>query len=191
MAPTPVLLPGKSHGRRSLVGCSPWGREESETTEGLHFHFSLPCIGKGNGNPLQCSCLENPRDGGAWWAALEEVGQVAQGVDVALAEDVPGVAVLDHGREDFGQARLAGGAAGLASGARAMCGGLALLMCATRFGCMEGRRVKIGEVEGKVQIGVHSQRAVDTACCQAAANSAGKRASTTRRAAPSRSRRGW
>ena len=68
--PTPVLLPGKSHGRRSLVGCSPWGREESGTTEQLHFHFSLWCIGEGNGNPLQCSCLENPRDGGAWWAAV-------------------------------------------------------------------------------------------------------------------------
>ena len=61
--PTPVLLPGKSHGRRSLVGCSPWGLEESDTTERLHFHFSLSCIGEGNGNPLQCSCLENPRDG--------------------------------------------------------------------------------------------------------------------------------
>ena len=60
--PTPVLLPGKSHGQRSLVGCSPWGRSESDTTEGLHFHFSLSCIGEGNGNPLQCSCLENPRD---------------------------------------------------------------------------------------------------------------------------------
>ena len=68
--PTPVLLPGKSHGRRSLVGCSPWGRKESNTTEQLHFHFSLSCIGDGNGNPLQCSCLENPRDGGAWWAAV-------------------------------------------------------------------------------------------------------------------------
>ena len=68
--PTPVLLPGKSHGRRSLVGCSPWGREESDTTERLHFQFSLSCIGEGNGNPLQCSCLENPRDGGAWWAAV-------------------------------------------------------------------------------------------------------------------------
>ena len=67
--PTPVLLPGKSHGRRSLVGCSPWGRWGSDTTEHLHFHFSLLCIGEGNGNPLQCSCLENPRDGGAWWAA--------------------------------------------------------------------------------------------------------------------------
>ena len=61
--PTPVLLPGKSHGRRSLVGCSPWGREESDMTERLHFHFSLSCIGEGNGNPLQCSCLENPREG--------------------------------------------------------------------------------------------------------------------------------
>ena len=61
--PTPVLLPGKSHGQRGLVGCSPWGREESDTTERLHFHFSLSCIGKGNGSPLQCSCLENPRTG--------------------------------------------------------------------------------------------------------------------------------
>ena len=63
--PTPVLLPGKSHGQRSLVGCSPWGHEESDTTERLHFHFSLSCVGEGNGNPLQCSCLKNPRDGGA------------------------------------------------------------------------------------------------------------------------------
>ena len=73
--PTPVLLPGKSHGRRSLVGCSPWGRWESDTTEQLHFHFSFSCIGEGNGNPLQCSCLENPRDGGAWWAAVYGVAQ--------------------------------------------------------------------------------------------------------------------
>ena len=65
-----MLLPGKSHGWRSLVGCSPWGREESDTTEQLHFHFSLACFGEGNGNPLQCSCLENPRDGGAWWEAV-------------------------------------------------------------------------------------------------------------------------
>ena len=68
--PTPVHLPGKSHGWRSLVGCSPWGRKESGMTERLHFHFSLPCIGDGNDNPLQCSCLENPRGGGAWWAAI-------------------------------------------------------------------------------------------------------------------------
>jgi len=52
------------------VGCSPWGREESGMTERLHFHFSLSCIGEGNGNPLHCSCLENPRDGGSWWAAV-------------------------------------------------------------------------------------------------------------------------
>ena len=75
MAPTPVLLPGKSHGRRSLVGSSPWGLKESDTTEWLHFHFSLSCIGEGNGNPLQCSCLENPRDGGAWWATIYGVAQ--------------------------------------------------------------------------------------------------------------------
>ena len=73
--PTPILLPGESHGRRSLVGCSPWGHEESDTTERLHFHFSLSCTGEGSGNPLQCSCLENPRDGGAWWAAVYGVAQ--------------------------------------------------------------------------------------------------------------------
>ena len=73
--PTPALLPGKSHGQRSLVGCSPWGRKELDTTEWLHFRFSLSCIGEGNGNPLQCSCLENPRDGGAWWAAVYGVAQ--------------------------------------------------------------------------------------------------------------------
>ena len=73
--PTPVLLPGKSHGQRSLVGCNPWGCTESDTTERLHFHFSLSCIGEGNGNPLQCSCLENPRDGRAWWAAVYGVTQ--------------------------------------------------------------------------------------------------------------------
>ena len=57
------------------MGCSPWGRYESDTTEQLHFHFSLSCIGEGNGNRLQCSCLENPRDGGAWWAAVCGVAQ--------------------------------------------------------------------------------------------------------------------
>ena len=73
--PTPVLLPGKSHGWRSLVGCRPWGLEESNMTERFHFHFSLSCIGEGNGNPLQCSCLENPRHGGAWWAVIYGVAQ--------------------------------------------------------------------------------------------------------------------
>ena len=65
--PTSVFWPGKSHGWRSLVGCSPWGHEESDTTEPLHFHFSLPCTGERNGNPLQYSCLGNPMDRGAWW----------------------------------------------------------------------------------------------------------------------------
>ena len=60
---------------RSLGGCSPWGREELDTTEPLHFHFSLSCIGEGNGNPLQCSCLGNPRDSGAWWAAFYRVAE--------------------------------------------------------------------------------------------------------------------
>ena len=73
--PTPVLLPGKSDGRRSLEGCSPWGRWKLDTTQWLHFHFSLSCIEEGSGNPLQCSCLKNPRDGGAWWAAVYGVAQ--------------------------------------------------------------------------------------------------------------------
>ena len=58
--------PGRLQSMRSL---------ESDTTERLHFHFSLSCIGEGNGNPLQCSCLENPRDGEAWWAAVSGVAQ--------------------------------------------------------------------------------------------------------------------
>ena len=70
-----MFLPGESQGRGSLVGCRLWGRTESDTTEWLHFHFSLSCIGEWNGNPLQCSCLENPRDGGAWWAAVYGVAQ--------------------------------------------------------------------------------------------------------------------
>ena len=73
--PTLVFLPGKCHGGRSLVSCSPWGRWELDTTERLHFHFSLSCIGEGNGNPLQCSCLENPRVSGAWCTAIYGVAQ--------------------------------------------------------------------------------------------------------------------
>ena len=66
MAPHSSTLPGKSHGWRSLVGCSPWGHEKLDT----YWATSLSSIGEGNGNALQCSCLENPRDGGAWWAAV-------------------------------------------------------------------------------------------------------------------------
>ena len=90
--PTPVLLPGKSHGRRSLVGCSPWGREESHMIEWLHFHFSLSRTGEGNDNPLQCSCLKNPRDGRAWWAAVSmgshRVGHDWSDLAAAVAEDI-------------------------------------------------------------------------------------------------------
>ena len=57
------------------MGCSLWGRYKSDTTEQLHFPFSLSCIGGGNGNPLKYSCLENPRDEGAWWAANYGVAQ--------------------------------------------------------------------------------------------------------------------
>ena len=73
--PTPVFLPGESQGWGSLLGCCLWGPTESDMTEQLYFHFLLSCIGEGNGNPLQCSCLENPRDGGAWWAAVYGVAQ--------------------------------------------------------------------------------------------------------------------
>ena len=75
MASHSSTLAWKIHGRRSLVGCSPWGRKELDMTERLYFHFSLSCIGEGNCNPLQCSCLENPRDREAWWAAVYEVAQ--------------------------------------------------------------------------------------------------------------------
>ena len=75
MAPHSSTLAWKIPWTRSLVGCSPWGHKESDMTEQLPFHFSLSCIGEGSGNPLQCSCLENPRDGGAWWASVYGVTQ--------------------------------------------------------------------------------------------------------------------
>ena len=69
-----ILLLGKSHGQRSLVGCSPWGREESGMTEQLHFDFSLSCIGEGNGNPLRVLAWRIPGTG-ACWAAVYGVAQ--------------------------------------------------------------------------------------------------------------------
>ena len=100
--PTPVLLPGKSHGRRrSLVGCSPWGPEESDTTERLHFDFSLSCIGGGNGNPLQCSCLENPRDGGAWWAAVYGAAQSRTRLRRLSSSSSRSIHVTTHGVISF------------------------------------------------------------------------------------------
>ena len=73
--PIPVFLTREFHGQKSLVGCHLWAQEESDMTERLHFHFSFSCIGEGNGSPLQCSCLENPRDRGAQWAAVYGVSQ--------------------------------------------------------------------------------------------------------------------
>ena len=70
-----ILRNNKSYWGTPLVACSPWGRQEWDTTERLHFDFPLSCIGEGNGNPLQYSCLENPRDGGACWAAVYGVAQ--------------------------------------------------------------------------------------------------------------------
>ena len=75
MAPHSSTLAWKIPWTEDLVACGPWGRKEWNTTEQLHFHFSLSCIGEGNGHPLQCSCLENPRDGGSWWAAIYGVAQ--------------------------------------------------------------------------------------------------------------------
>jgi len=75
MAPHSSTLAWKIPWTETLVGRSPWGRTESDTTERLPFHFSLSCIGEGNSKPLQCSCLENPRDGGACWAAVYGVTQ--------------------------------------------------------------------------------------------------------------------
>ena len=71
------------------MGYSPWGREESDTTERLHFPFSLSCNGEGNGNLLQCSCLENPRDRGAWWAAIYGVTQIQTRLK-RLSSSIPG-----------------------------------------------------------------------------------------------------
>ena len=71
MAPHSNALPGESHGWRSLEGAV-HGIARSQTHLRLHFHFSLSCIGEGNGSPLRCSCLENPRDGAALW--LPSVG---------------------------------------------------------------------------------------------------------------------
>ena len=68
--PTPVLLPGKSHGWRRLVGCSPWGREESDTTKRLHFHFFTFMHWRRKWQPTPVFLPGNPRDGGALWAAV-------------------------------------------------------------------------------------------------------------------------
>ena len=73
--PTPVLLPGKSHGWRSVVGYKSMGLQRVGRDWATSLLLSLSCIGEGNGNPLQCSCLENPRDGGAWWVAVNRVAQ--------------------------------------------------------------------------------------------------------------------
>ena len=93
--PTLVLLPGKSHGLRNPVGCSPWGCEKLDTTERLHFHFSPSCMGEGNGNPLQSSCLENPRGGGPWWAAVSGVTQ-SQALLKRLSSSNNSIKMTDH-----------------------------------------------------------------------------------------------
>ena len=140
--PTPVLLPGKSHGWRSLEGCSPWGHWKLNTTERLHYHFSLSCIGEGNGNPLQCSCLENPRDGGAWWAAFYGVAQSrtrlkrlsSRGCSIAVVPQVDqqvvchqlGAACVEPGTKQIDGGELAG-LRGVRGGNGGSC---SLIMCA-------------------------------------------------------------
>ena len=94
--PTPVLLPGKSHGRRSLVGCmQSMGSLRVGHDWVTALYFPLSCIRAGNGNPLQCSCLENLRDRGAWWAAVYGVEQSDRTEVTAVAgkegSDCPGI----------------------------------------------------------------------------------------------------
>ena len=75
MAPHSSTLAWKIPWMEGPGGLQSMGSLETDTTERLHFHFSLSCIGEGNGNPLQCFCLENPRDGGTWWASIYGVAQ--------------------------------------------------------------------------------------------------------------------
>jgi len=75
MAPHSSTLAWKILWMEEPVGLQSMGSLRVGHTERLHFHFSLSCIGEGNGNPLHCSCLENPRDEGAWWAAVYGVAQ--------------------------------------------------------------------------------------------------------------------
>ena len=75
MSPHSSTLAWKIPWTEEPGGLQSWGCYKSDTTERLHFHSSLLCIGEGNGNPLQNSCLENPRDGGSWWAASYGVAQ--------------------------------------------------------------------------------------------------------------------
>ena len=83
------------------MGCSSWGHEESDMTERLHFHFSLSCIEEGNGQPLQCSCLENPRDGGAWWAAVYGVAQSRTRLKQLSSSSSRSIRVLANGIISF------------------------------------------------------------------------------------------
>ena len=97
--PTPVLLPGKSHVRRSLVGCSPWNHYESDTTEQPHFHFSLSCVGEGNDNPLQCFCWRIPgrgEPGGLLSMGSHRVGHDWSDLAAAAAEYIIQNARLDE-----------------------------------------------------------------------------------------------
>ena len=75
MAPHSNTLAWKIPWMEEPGGLQSMGSLELDTTERLPFHFSLSCIGEGNGSPFQCSCLENPRDGEAWWAAVYGVAQ--------------------------------------------------------------------------------------------------------------------
>ena len=106
--PTLVLLPGKSHGWRSLEGCSPWGHWGSDTTERLHFHFSLSRIGEGNGNPLQYSCLRIPgtgEPGGLPSMGSHRVGHDWSDLAAAAADRFSGLSWWLSGKESTCQCR--------------------------------------------------------------------------------------
>ena len=99
----------KSHGQRSLVGCSPWGCWGWDTTKQLHFHFSLSCTGEGNGNPFQCPCLENPMDraaGGLPSMGLHRVGHDC--CDLAAAAVYANNRVYDEHVFFFGECKALG-----------------------------------------------------------------------------------
>ena len=96
MAPHSSTLAWKVPWMEEPGGLQSMGLLESDTTEWLHFHFSLSCIGEGNGNPLQCSCLENLRDGGAWWAAVYGVSH-SQTQLKQLSSNYLGLKHMNHG----------------------------------------------------------------------------------------------
>ena len=97
MAPHSSTLAWKIPWTKEPGGLQSMGSLQSDMTERLRFPFSLSCIGEGNGNPLQCSCLENPRDGGAWWAAVSGVAQSRTRLNrLSSSSHIEGMCILGH-----------------------------------------------------------------------------------------------